>query len=444
MTTMHRRDFLKSTAAFAATTTAAASAQDRPSASNRITMGVIGTGNQGTGDMKNFLADERVQVVAVCDLNKESPGYWDGAIAGREPARNLVEWHYARAKRSGVYKGCTPYEDFRDLLARKDIDTVLIAVPDHWHSIPVIEAARAGKDIYGEKPLSLTISEGRAMADTIKSSNRVFQCGSQQRSDVRFRKACEIVRNGGIGKLETVLVGLPGGTPDLGHTRDRQDPEPVPEGFNYEMWLGPAPEAPYAPARCHVNFRWILDYSGGQITDWGGHHPDIAQWGMGTELTGPTAIRNGQAQWAKEKIWNTAVDYYFEAHYASGVVMTVSSRLRGGVTFRGSEGTVWVNRGAIEATPESLLDWQPKENDIHLYRSDNHARNFIDCVISRKETAAPIEQAHRSITIAHLGNISLRLGRDLRWDPAQEQVIGDETANQMLSRPMRKPWSINA
>jgi predicted dehydrogenase len=440
---MYRRDFLKSTAAFASAATAAR-AQDRPSASNRITMGVIGTGNQGTGDMKNFLADERVQVVAVCDLNKESPGYWDGAIAGREPARVFVEWQYARAKRSGIYKGCSAYEDFRDLLARKDIDTVLVAVPDHWHSIPVIAAARAGKDIYGEKPLSLTISEGRAMSNAVKSSNRVFQCGSQQRSDVRFRKACEIVRNGGIGKLETVLVGLPGGTPDLGHTRDRQDPEPVPEGFNYEMWLGPAPEAPYAPARCHVNFRWILDYSGGQITDWGGHHPDIAQWGMGTELTGPAAIRNGQAQWAKEKIWNTAVDYYFEAHYASGVVMTVSSRLRGGVTFQGSEGSVWVNRGAIEATPQSLLDWEPKENDIHLYRSDNHARNFIDCVISRKETAAPIEQAHRSISIAHLGNISLRLGRDLRWDPAQEQIIGDESANQMLSRPMRKPWSINA
>ena len=439
---MLRRNFLKSTAAFASA--AAARAQDRPSASDRITMGVIGTGNQGTGDMQNFLADERVQVVAVCDLNKESPGYWDGAIAGREPARILVEWHYARAKRSGSYKGCTAYEDFRDLLARKDIDTVLIAVPDHWHSIPVIEAARAGKDIYGEKPLSLTISEGRAMANTVKASNRVFQCGSQQRSDVRFRKACEIVRNGGIGKLETVLVGLPGGTPDIGHTGDRQDPEPVPEGFNYEMWLGPAPEAPYAPGRCHVNFRWILDYSGGQITDWGGHHPDIAQWGMGTELTGPTAIRNGQAQWAKEKLWNTAVDYYFEAHYASGVTMRVSSRLRGGVTFQGSDGSVWVNRGAIEATPQSLLDWQPKENDLHLYRSDNHARNFIDCVISRKETAAPIEQAHRSITIAHLGNISLRLGRDIRWDPATEQIIGDESASQMLSRPMRKPWSIKA
>ena len=378
----------------------------------------------------------------MCDLNKESPGYWDGAIAGREPARILVEWQYARARRSGVFKGCAAYEDYREVLARKDIDAVLIAVPDHWHSLPVIEAARAGKDIYGEKPLSLTISEGRAMANAVKTSQRVFQCGSQQRSDARFRKACEIVRNGGIGKLQTVLVGLPGGTPDFGHTRDRQDPEPVPEGFNYETWLGPAPEAPYAPGRCHVNFRWTLDYSGGQITDWGGHHPDIAQWGMGTELTGPVAIRNGQAQWAKEKIWNTAVDYTFDAIYASGVRMTVSSRVRSGVTFQGTDGWVWVNRGAIEASPLSLLDWQPKDGDVRLYRSEHHYRNFIDCVISRKEPIAPIEQAHRSITIAHLGNISLRLGRDLRWDPDREQMIGDDAANGMLKRPMRKPWAI--
>lgn len=439
---IRRRDFLKSTAAFASGAAAAKGQTARPTPSNRITLGVIGTGNQGTGDMKNFLKDERVQVVAVCDLNKESPGYWDGAIAGREPARILVEWEYARAKRSGLYKGCTGYHDFRDLLARKDIDAVLIAVPDHWHSIPVIEATRAGKDIYGEKPLALTIAEGRAMANAVHATNRIFQCGSQQRSDVRFRKACEIVRNGGIGKLETVRVGLPGGTPDFGHTGNRQDPEPVPEGFDYETWLGPAPEAYYAPGRCHVNFRWNLDYSGGQITDWGGHHPDIAQWGMGTELTGPIAIRNGQAEWAKEKIWNTAVDYYFEAIYANGVKLIISSRNRGGVTFEGSVGNVWVNRGAIEATPQSLLEWEPKENDIHLYKSDNHARNFIDCVISRKEPAAPIEKAHRSITIAHLGNISLRLGRDIRWDPEKEQIIGDDTANAMLSRPMRKPWAL--
>ena len=405
-------------------------------------LGVIGTGNQGFNDLKNFLRDERVQVVAVCDVNRQSPGYWDGGIAGREPARNWVEWHYAREKRSGTYKGCAAYEDYRDVLRRPDIDAVLIALPDHWHSIPVIQAAKSGKDIYGEKPLSLTISEGRAMSDAVRDNQRIFQCGSQQRSDVRFRKACEIVRNGRIGKLHTVLCGLPGGTPDFGKTGDRQETEPIPEGFNYDMWLGPAPVAPYAPGRCHVNFRWNLDYSGGQITDWGGHHPDIAQWGMGTELTGPIAIRNGQATWAKEKIWNTATDFQFEAIYASGVKLIYSSRVRQGVTFEGSEGSVWVNRGAIETSPMSLLDYEPAANEIQLYRSANHSRNFIDCVLSRKEPIAPIEHAHRSITIAHLGNISLRLGRDVQWDPKTERFTNDEKANEMLSRPMRKPWSL--
>jgi predicted dehydrogenase len=411
-------------------------------ANERITLGVIGCGNQGIGDMRGFLRDQRVQVVAVCDVNRQSPGYWDGGLAGREPARSFVEWHYARDKKSGSFKGCDTYEDFRQLLARKDIDAVLIALPDHWHSIPVIMAARAGKDIYGEKPLSLTIHEGRLMADAVKKYNRVFQCGSQQRSDPRFRKACEIVRNGRIGKLHTVRVGLPGGTPDYGRTQDRQDPEPIPEGFNYDLWLGPAPAAPYSPARCHVNFRWILDYSGGQITDWGGHHPDIAHWGMGAELSGPTSIRNGQATWAKEKIWNTATDFYFEANYASGVRMIVSSRLRGGVTFEGSDGWVWVNRGAIESSPASLLDYEPAENEIRLPRSPNHFRNFIDCVRSRQQPIAPIEQAHRSITVSHLGNISLRLGRDLTWDPNTERFLNDDTANSMLRRPLRSPWSL--
>jgi predicted dehydrogenase len=443
---MNRRSFLKSAAAFGQAPlfipAAARGPENNVAPSRRVTLGVIGTGNQGTGDMKNFLRDERVQVVAVCDLNRETPGYWDGGIAGREPARVLVEWNYARARRSGIYKGCRAYEDFRELLDRKDIDAVLIAVPDHWHSIPVIQGARAGKDIYGEKPLSLTIAEGRAMSDAVKASGRIFQCGSQQRSDPRFRKACEIVRNGAIGKLHTVRCGLPGGTPDYGKTGDRQDPEPVPDGFNYEMWLGPAPEAPYAPARCFVNYRWIFDYSGGEITDWGGHHPDIAQWGMGTQMTGPVAIRNGQAEFAHEKLWNTATDFYFEAIYQSGVKLIVSSRARMGVTFEGSDGWVWVNRGAIEASPNRLLDYEPGPNEVHLYKSDNHYRNFIDCVISRQEPIAPIEQAHRSITIAHLGNISLRLGRDIRWDPDHEKIIGDEKASEMLSRPMRKPWTI--
>jgi Oxidoreductase family, C-terminal alpha/beta domain/Oxidoreductase family, NAD-binding Rossmann fold len=444
---MNRRSFLKAAPAIGAAFPAIISAtalggQGSVAPSNRITMGVIGNGNQGTNDLFALLDDERVQVVAVCDVNRESAGYWDGRFGGREPARKIVEWTYGRELRSGAYKGCATYEDFRQLLARKDIDAVLIAVPDHWHSIPVIEAARAGKDIYGEKPLSLTIAEGRAMSDAVGRYKRIFQTGSQQRSDARFRHACELVRNGRIGKLQTVRCGLPGGTPDLAKTGNRKDPEPVPEGFNYDFWLGPAPEAVYAPARCHVNFRWILDYSGGQITDWGGHHPDIAQWGMNTESTGPLEIRNSKGAFAKDKLWNTATDFYFEGIYRNGVKLIVANKERGGVTFEGSDGWVWVTRGAIDANPKSVVDSVIGPDEIHLYQSDNHFRNFIDCVISRKEPIAPIETAHRSISIAHLGNISLRLGRDLKWDPEKEQIVGDEEANRMLSRPMRSPWKI--
>lgn len=440
---MRRRSLLKLGTAPAFVPALALGQTDRPAASGRVTMAVIGVGNQGIGDMLRFLPDPRVQVVAVCDVNRMSPGYWNGAIGGREPARSYVEWHYAKDKRSGVYKGCSMYEDFREVLARKDIDTVLIALPDHWHSIPVIMAAKAGKDIYGEKPLALTISEGRAMVNAVKENRRIFQTGSQQKSDARFRKACELVRNGRIGKLNTVTCGLPGGTPDFSHDADRKSPEPVPDGFNYEMWLGPAPDAPYCPARCFVNFRWILDYSGGQITDWGGHHPDIAQWGMGSELTGPVEVRPGAVKWASDGLYNTATEFTFECIYNTGVRLIVSSGARGGVTFEGTDGSIWVNRGAIESKPDHLVYSDIGEKEIHLYRSDNHYRNFIDCVLSRKECVAPVEQAHRSITIAHLGNIALRLGRKLKWDPASEQVLNDAEANKMLSRPMRGPWKLS-
>jgi predicted dehydrogenase len=436
---MKRRDFFKSAAAVAAASQL--TGQTRPPASDRVTVGIIGTGNQGTNDMMGVLRDERVQVVAVCDLNRGSAGYWDGIYAGREPAKAVVEWIYAQDARSGKYKGCTGYEDYRQLLARKDIDAVLIAVPDHWHGLTVIDAAKAGKDIYGEKPLSLTISQGRAMSNAVKEYKRVFQTGSQQRSDWRFRLACEAVRNGRLGKLQTVRCGLPGGTPDLAKVGSRRDPEPVPEGFNYDMWLGPAPKAPYMPARCFVNYRWIFDYSGGELTDWGGHHPDIAQWGMDTEHTGPIAIKNTRGEFAKDPLWNTATHFYFECMYENGVKLIISDKERGGVTFEGEEGWVWVNRGAIDAKPRSLIDaLRPSEKP--LYISNDHFRNWIDCVLSRQETIAPIEAAHRSITIAHLGNISLRLGRDLKWDPAAERFLDDETANEMLTRPMREPWKI--
>ena len=266
----------------------------------------------GTNDIRSFLRDERVQIVAVCDVNRESAGYWEGKVGGREPAKRLVEEHYAKQNRGrATYKGRDTYVDFRELMGRKDIDAVKVSTPDHWHAIPAIAAAaKAGKDIYCQKPLSLTIAEGRAMSDAVKKYKRVFQTGSQQRSDSNFRRACELVRNGRIGKVKTVRVGLPGGRPDYAKTGDKKKAEPVPKGFEYDLWLGPAPEAPYAPARCHVNFRWIYDYSGGQVTDWGGHHPDCAQWGMGTEHTGPIEIRNAKATFPPDELWNTATDYF--------------------------------------------------------------------------------------------------------------------------------------
>jgi predicted dehydrogenase len=281
------------------------------------------------------------------------------------------------------------------------------------------------------------------MSDAVKEHKVVFQTGSQQRSDANFRRACELVRNGRIGKLHTVRCGLPGGRPDFGKTGDRKLPEPVPEGFDYDMWLGPARREPYAPARCHVNFRWIYDYSGGQVTDWGGHHPDCAQWGMGTDYTGPVEIRAAKGEFAPDPLWNTATDFYFEAVYADGVKMIISNRERGGVTWEGSEGKVWADRGRHDADPKSILTSKIGPDEVHLYESNDHFRNFIDCVISRKEPVAPVEVAHRSITICHLGNIAMRLGREsLKWDPEKERILDDAEASKMLRRSYRSPWKL--
>jgi predicted dehydrogenase len=418
-------------------------ARPRKSPNERVNLALIGCGGQGRDDMRGFMSDERVQVVAVCDVNKFSKdGYWGKSPGGRDVAQKMVEDRYGADKRSGSYKGCDTYANYRDVLARDDVDVVLIALPDHWHALPVVEAARAGKDIYSEKPLSLTISDGRIMSDTVRKNGVIFQTGSQQRSDRRFRKACELVRNGYIGDLKRVLCGLPAGTPDYSKHGSDTEERPVPDGFDFETWLGPAPRSPYSRARVHANWRWVLDYSGGQLTDWGGHHPDIAQWGMDTEDTGPIAIRNAKATYANHPVYDTATQYHFECEYANGVELIVGSDVRSGVTFEGTEGSVWVNRGAIESTPKKLVDATIKENEIHLYESRNHVRNLIDCVYSREETIAPIETAHRSITIAHLGNIAMKLGRDLKWDPKRERIVGDREADTMLSRPYRGPWSL--
>jgi predicted dehydrogenase len=429
-----RRSFLKHTAlAGAALAIVPSRVLGADAPSNKITMAFIGTGNNGTNWLHQFLRDSRVRVVAVCDVNKEGPGYWDNTIRGREPARRTVNSAYSDTS-------CGAYEDYREVIARDDIDAIYIGTPDHWHGVIAIDAANAKKDIYGQKPLSLTIAEGRAMSDAVKRNNVIWQTGSQQRSDSNFRRACELVRNGRIGTLHTVRCGLPGGTPDFGKTAHLTETAPIPEGFNYDLWLGPAPKVPYCPARVGVNFRWNLDYSGGQITDWGGHHPDIAQWGMNTEYTGPVAIKNVKGKFSQHPIYNTATEYYYECIYENGVKLIISNKERGGVTFEGTDGWVWANRGSHKASSQEIMESRIEENETHLYKSDDHVTNFVDCMISRKPCVAPIEIAHRSITLAHLGNIALRVGRDIQWCPVKEEVIDDPAANALVSRPYRSPW----
>jgi len=398
-------------------------------------MAVIGVGGQGDRDMRSFLGRRDAQVVAVSDVDAGSRNYEQGWYRGRSAAVEAVTDHYAKHKRSGTYSGCVEYGDFRELLARDDIDAVSIATPDHWHAVMAVAAAKSGKDIYCQKPLSLTIPEGRAIANAATRYGRVFQCGSQRRSDTACRRSCELVRNGRIGKLHTVHVGLPGGHPNPGYSMPAT-PMPVPDGFDYDMWLGPAPFAPYTHKRCHWTFRWILDYSGGQVTDWGAHFIDMAHWGMGTERTGPIEVQGHGRFPKKTPLWNTATSFRFECKYANGVNMIVSSG-GGGVRFEGSDGWIDLAGGTY---PQSIGSSEIGPHETHLYVSREQHANFVDCVKSRRPTAAPAEVAHRSITPAHLGNIAMQLGRKIRWDPDTEQIIGDDTASRMLTRPMRGPW----
>jgi len=429
-----RRGFLKTSAAAAGAVafpyiipSSALGAGGAVAPSDRTVMGCVGVGSQGTGNMRGFLNKRRVQIVAVCDVDR----------AHRDRAKGLVDERYDN-------EDCAGYNDFRELLARTDLDAVSIALPDHWHSVPAIMAAKAGFDIYAEKPLSLTIPEGRAMCDAVHKSGRIWQTGSWQRSQSHFRFACELVRNGRIGKVATVKVGLP-----TGPTCDPQPEMPIPEGFDYDFWLGPAPYAPYTEKRCHWNFRWILDYSGGQLTDWAAHHCDIANWGMGTEYTGPVEVE-GDGEYPRDGLWDAATNYRFYAKYAPGAspvapdgfVMDVSNKNRGGALWEGEDGWVWVDRGGMDAEPKALLKDVIEPNETPLYRSRDHSDNFLDCVRSRATTITPIEVAHRAISIAHLGNIAMRLEKKIRWDPEAERLDNDPEAERLLTRAMRGTWHV--
>jgi len=426
MKQFNRRQFLKTSSLAAISTTwfvsAAGAAPGQKGPNDRITLGFIGTGTQGRGLLQNFLNHSDAQVVAVCDVD----------TTRREYHRKIVEEFYS-IKKDTEFKGCAEYKEFPDVIARPDIDAVVIAVPDHWHAYIAIAACNAGKDVYCEKPLSLTIHEARAMVNATRKTNRVFQTGSMQRSSSEFRKACELVRNGRLGKIKQVIVDV--GPPSVPCDLPEEAMEP---GLIWDLWPGPAPLRPYnsvlSPRGVHKHFpnwRNYREYSGGMMTDWGAHHFDIAQWGLGMDDSGPVEIIPPEDPKATKGL---------RYLYANGVEVLHGDS--GGVLFVGTEGKILVNRGKFEATPSALGEAPLDDKAIRLYKSNNHLKDFLDCMRSRKKPICDVEIGCRSVTVCHLGNLAYWNHRRLKWDPVKERFIGDEEANQWLDRPKRGSWKV--
>ncbi len=395
-------------------------------ANERIMLGFIGIGIQSRGHLKKFVGTPDVQVVAVCDVEATR-------LAN---AKQIVEDGYAKQSGTGSYKGCDTYKDFRELLARDDIDAVVIGTPDHWHAIPAIAAAGRGKDIYCEKPLSLTIAEGRAMVTAARAKNVVFQTGSQQRSEFggKFRLAVELIRNGHIGDVKVVRVGVGGPAKpcDL-------PTEAIPDGTDWNFWNGPSPERGYNKILCpeglHTHFpqwRQYREYAGGALADMGAHHFDIAQWALNMDASGPVLIEPPADN------AGTGLKYT----YANGVVMHHGGP--SGCTFEGTKGTLYVDRKEIKTTPEGILEHKFTASEWRCEPSDNHHRNWLEAIRARRKPICDVEVGHRSASICELGNIGYELRRPLKWDPAAERFVGDDEANKLLSRPERETWKAKA
>ena len=398
--------------------------------SNRIVMASIGTGGQGRYDTQALMNIPDVQYAAVCDVD----------AGHRAQAKKMLEQFYSAKKESGGWKGCDAYNDFREVIARDDIDALMIAPPDHWHGVMSVAALEAGKDVYCEKPLANSVPESRAVLDAVNRHGRVLQTGSHERSRDNARYACELVRNGRIGKLHTIRVNMP---VDNHGPIGNQPVMPVPGGFDYDMWLGPAPDAPYTEKRCHFWFRYILDYSGGEMTDRGAHIIDLAQLGNNTDHTGPVSVQ-GSGWFPPDGLFNTAMSYQFEFEYANGVRLIGESKSPRGIKFEGDEGWVFIHihGGHLRAEPESLLKEVIGPDEEHLGRSAGHHLDFIECVKTRGVPKAPAMVGHHTATMCHIANIALLLGRKLQWDPDNEQFVNDDEANRMLVRSMRAPWRV--
>lgn len=447
-----RRSFLRKTlgaaavAGFPAIVPSSVFGQTSPS--NRINVGAIGVGRISRGhDLPGIWQYDTARIMAVCDLDANRV----------ELGKKLVNDHYAE-KSGKPYNGVTGYHRYQDLLANRDIDAVVISTPDHQHAICAVAAVRAGKDVYLQKPASLTIAEGRFLSDTVRKSGRIFQIGSQQRSWKQFHRACELVRNGRIGQLKHVEIGLPG---------DPSGPEapemPVPPNLNYDAWLGSTPVKYYTEMRVHPQSDfsrpgWLRceQFGAGMITGWGAHHVDTAHWGMDTEHTGPVEIW-GTAEFPTSGLWDVHGKFRTDAVYANGVTMAISGDYPNGIRFYGSEGWIFVTRDELvtDSDPvggvkmEPLTASNPKiltsvigPNEIHLYESAEHHGNWLECIRTRKETAAPVEIAHRACSTCLLHHIAMKTKRRLKWDPAKEHFIGDDAANAMLSRPQRAPYAL--
>lgn len=455
---INRRDFVASAAkagiasSLAITgfpTVVPASVFGKNAPSNRINVGAIGVGRISRDhDMHETLKYEQANIIAVCDLDSKRLA----------EGKKYVNDYYSK-KTGKAYDGVTMYHDHRELLLNKDIDAVLISTPDHSHAYLGIHAVEAGKDVYLQKPASLTIADGRALSNAVHRTGRILQIGSQQRSSPQFRYAAELVRNGRIGQLKTVYVGLPG------DPSGEEEPEmPIPSNLNYDAWLGSTPYVYYTEKRVHPQNDygrpgWLRceQFGAGMITGWGSHHVDCSHWAMDTEYTGPVEVW-GKAEFPQKGLWNVHGIFQTEALYANGVKMIISNELPNGIKFEGTEGWIFVTRGnyrasasdpvqntnskALTASDPAIITSVIGENEIQLYRSEEHHGNWLDCIKSRKQPIAPVEAGHRSCSACLVHHIVMKLKRKVYWDPLNERFINDDEANSMLNRPHRFPYEV--
>ena len=394
--------------------------------SNKITIGCIGVGGMGTGNMKVFLGLPACRVVAVCDAYESR----------RRKAKELADDQYGD-------KGCATCADYRELIARKDVDALMIAPQDHWHALIATAAAHSGKDMYCEKPLGVSVEQGRCIRDAVRKAKRVFQTGTWQRSQRKFQHACELARNGYLGKVHTVQVATEGPNYRPSY-KGSLEPQPVPPGFDWAMWRGPAPNKPYNPGRvAWPDWYLIWDYCAGFITNWGVHHLDIANWGCPQIGTEPLEVEC-KATYRKEGFTDNVDTWNATFTYASGLRMafTDSRQQKSGCRFLGDEGWVHVDRSGIWADPESLVKVKLKPGQLRLTESDHHQDNFLACVRSRKDPVSDVDAAHQASTLGLLADIAARLGRKLKWNPKLERFLGSGEADKMLTRPMHNGWKL--